>query len=53
MEARSFAFDIVGLVCVFVTLWVGIGSGIHKNYEVPTPVGYLGCYPFISTPHRG
>jgi hypothetical protein len=26
------------LACVFITLWVTIGPGIHKNYETPTPV---------------
>jgi len=37
IEARRFAFKVVGLVWVFAALWVGIGSGIHKDYEVPTP----------------
>jgi len=28
----------VCLVCVFITFWVAIGaSGVHKNYETPTP----------------
>ncbi|KAH9176403.1 hypothetical protein EDB89DRAFT_1846396 [Lactarius sanguifluus] len=35
--ARHFAFGIVGLVSLFVALWVGIGNGIHKNFEMPTP----------------
>ncbi|KAI0254071.1 hypothetical protein BJV78DRAFT_1296867 [Lactifluus subvellereus] len=36
-EARMLAFGIVGLVWVFTALWVGIGNGVHKNYEAPTP----------------
>ncbi|KAH9052529.1 hypothetical protein EDB87DRAFT_1570443, partial [Lactarius vividus] len=35
--ARSFAFGIVAFTCLFVGLWVGIGNGIHKNFEMPTP----------------
>ena len=52
MEARSFAFKVVGLVWVFVSLWVGIGSGIHKNYDVPTPVRYFSCSAFILFLHH-
>ncbi len=40
MKAHGVAVA-VGLVCfacVFITLWVAIGAGIHKNYETPTPV---------------
>ncbi len=37
-EARYFAFGIVALTCLFVVLWVGIGNGIHKDFETPTPV---------------
>ncbi|KAF8261258.1 hypothetical protein EI94DRAFT_1746329 [Lactarius quietus] len=36
-EARSFAFGIVALTCLFVVLWVGVGNGIHKDYETPVP----------------
>ncbi|KAF8261259.1 hypothetical protein EI94DRAFT_1746334, partial [Lactarius quietus] len=36
-DARYFAFGIVTLICLFVLLWVGIGNGIHKNFETPTP----------------
>ena len=38
LEARGFALFLVGLVIIFVALWVGLGSGIHKHYEAPTPV---------------
>ncbi|KAH9014333.1 hypothetical protein EDB85DRAFT_2287593 [Lactarius pseudohatsudake] len=34
--ARSFAFGIVALTCLFVGLWVGISNGIHKDFETPT-----------------
>jgi len=37
IKARGFAFSIIGLVCVFIALWVGIGNGINKNYEAPSP----------------
>ncbi|KAH9979159.1 hypothetical protein BJV74DRAFT_131271 [Russula compacta] len=37
LRARGFACCLVGLVWIFVALWVGIGAGIHKNYETPTP----------------
>jgi len=37
LEARGFALFLVVLVTIFIALWVGIGSGIHKNYETPTP----------------
>ncbi|KAH9002022.1 hypothetical protein EDB86DRAFT_2827471 [Lactarius hatsudake] len=35
--ARHFAFGVVALASLFVALWVGIGNGIHKNFETPTP----------------
>ncbi|KAH9013781.1 hypothetical protein EDB84DRAFT_1590401 [Lactarius hengduanensis] len=35
--ARHFAFGVVALASLFVALWVGIGNGIHKNLETPTP----------------
>ena len=38
LKARGVALSLVCLACVFITLWVGIGAGIHKNYETPTPV---------------
>ena len=38
LRARGVAFSLVCLTCVFITLWVAIGAGIHKNYYTPTPV---------------
>ena len=38
LKARGVALSLVCLVCVFITLWVAIGAGIHNNYETPTPV---------------
>jgi hypothetical protein len=38
LQARGVALGLVCLVCVFITLWVAVGAGIHKNYETPTPV---------------
>lgn len=32
------AFGIVGAAWIFVALWVGIASGLHKSYYNPTPV---------------
>jgi len=37
LKARGVAFGLVCLSFVFITLWVAIGAGIHKNYETPTP----------------
>ena len=37
-KARGVAFGLICLACIFITLWVAIGAGIHKNYESPTPV---------------
>ncbi|KAI0276618.1 hypothetical protein BGY98DRAFT_934918 [Russula aff. rugulosa BPL654] len=37
LKARGVALSLVCLACVFITLWVAIGAGIHKNYETPTP----------------
>jgi len=36
-QARYFAFGIVALATLFVALWVGLGNGLHKNFETPTP----------------
>ena len=41
LEARGFALCLVVLVIIFVALWVGIGSGIHRHYEAPTPVRFF------------
>jgi len=50
VKARGVAFGLVCLTCVFITLWVAIGAGIHKNLETPTPVrsSPLFC-PILST----
>ncbi|KAH9961213.1 hypothetical protein BC827DRAFT_1203226 [Russula dissimulans] len=37
IEARGFAFAIVGLTCIFIALWVGIANGVHRTYEAPSP----------------
>jgi hypothetical protein len=36
--ARGVALSLVCVACIFITLWVAIGAGTHKNYETPTPV---------------
>jgi hypothetical protein len=38
----------VCFVCVFITLWVATGAGIHKDYDAPTPVRLLNPVPFHS-----
>ncbi|KAI0276627.1 hypothetical protein BGY98DRAFT_919174 [Russula aff. rugulosa BPL654] len=37
LKARGVALSLVCLACVFITLWVAIGRGIHRNYDTPTP----------------
>ncbi|KAH9978831.1 hypothetical protein BGW80DRAFT_698771 [Lactifluus volemus] len=37
IEARRLAFGLVGLICVFIILCVGLGNGLNKKYEAPTP----------------
>jgi len=37
LDARHFSFFLIGVVCVFIALWVSIGANAHRNYEVPTP----------------
>ena len=37
-RSRYIAFGIVALAALFIALLVGLGSGLDKNYEVPTPV---------------
>jgi len=37
IEARHFAFGIVALATLFIALWVGLGNGLHQNFETPTP----------------
>ena len=50
VKARGIAFTLVCLAFVFITLWVAIGAGIHKNYETPTPVRALHLF-LLSFPH--
>jgi hypothetical protein len=48
--ARGVAFGMVSLVCVFLTLWVAIAAGRHKDYEMLTPVRLVNpvpLHPFI------
>jgi hypothetical protein len=40
LQSRIFGFSLVGVSIIFTVLWLGIGNGIHKNYEEPTPVRY-------------
>jgi hypothetical protein len=50
LKARGVALSLVCFTCIFVTLWVAIGAGIHKNYETPTPVRnspLIISYPFL------
>jgi hypothetical protein len=47
LKARGVAVGLVCLACVFITLWVAIGAGIHKNYETPTPVRNSTLFPPI------
>ena len=44
LKARRVALGLVCLAFVFITLWVAIGAGIHKNYETPTPVRDLSLF---------
>ncbi|KAH9978630.1 hypothetical protein BGW80DRAFT_1442629 [Lactifluus volemus] len=37
IEARGVAFGLVVFMCAFIGLWVGLGDGLNKNYEAPTP----------------
>jgi len=52
LEARGFALCLVVLVTIFVALWAGIGSGINKNYETPTPVRYFNLFSFAPYSHQ-
>ena len=38
LQARGVAVGLIGLACIFIALWVGIGATSHRNYETPTPV---------------
>jgi len=48
LQSRGLAFSLVGLTWVFGALWVGIGNGIHKNYETPVPY-----WCWISSKYKG
>ena len=49
LKALGVALGLVCLVCIFITLWVAIGAGVHKNYETPTPVRNLpSLFPSLS-----
>jgi hypothetical protein len=37
-EARHFTVGIIALTWLFLVLWVAIGNGIHRNFEMPSPV---------------
>jgi hypothetical protein len=37
LQARGFALILVGIACIFIALWVSIGTTHHRNYETPTP----------------
>jgi len=37
LESRGPALGLVVLTFIFSALWVGIGAGIHHQYETPTP----------------
>jgi len=37
LQAASFALVPVSLACIFIAVWIYVGAGTHKNYEVPTP----------------
>jgi len=52
LEARGFALFLVILVTIFGALWVGIGAGIHKHYETPTPVRYFHLFSFALCSHQ-
>jgi len=50
LRARGFAIRMVCLACVFIALWAGIGGGVNKNYETPTPVRNLTLFfPILSS----
>ena len=48
IRARCFAFGVVALTTLFIALWVGIGNGVYKDFETPTPVSYI----YIQFSHR-
>ena len=38
LNARVFAFTMVSLACVFITLLVAVGPSVHKDSETHEPV---------------
>jgi hypothetical protein len=38
LKACGVARSLVCLACIFIMLWVAIGTVFHKNYEKPAPV---------------
>jgi hypothetical protein len=48
LQSRMLGFSLVGVATVFTVLWLGIGNGIHKNYEEPTPVRYSYTFSRLS-----
>ena len=51
LYARGLALSLVGFAHIYIALWVGIGAGLHKNYDTPTPVRNLPNL-FLSFRHR-
>jgi len=50
LRERGFALGLVGLACLFITLWASIGPSANKHYETPTPVRNLTLFlPVISS----
>ncbi|KAF8274438.1 hypothetical protein EI94DRAFT_1713421 [Lactarius quietus] len=37
VRACHFAFGMIALASLFIAFCVGIGNGVHKNFETPTP----------------
>jgi hypothetical protein len=46
-EARCFAFSTVALTWLYLVLGVDISTGIHKNFETPTPVHTSGLLIYV------
>jgi hypothetical protein len=51
-KARGFALGLVVLAFIFSALWVGIGAGINKHYETPTPVRCFKHFPSEPYPYH-
>ena len=37
-KACGLSYALMGFTCVFSALWVGLGNGLDKNFQVPAPV---------------